>query len=235
MAIRWLFFDIGDVLFDENAPHLYYYHSLLMAMRRHGVDVSWDEYHARIKACVREKPATAITDAAQHYVPDEAQWQEIFHEGRGVYEAIRKPRPYALLLDNITPVLEDLRQEFRLGIIANQHAEVLIGLDEYGVGPLFDVKLIDEVVGVSKPDPAIFHMALNAAGCAPHEAMMIGDRPDNDIAPANTVGLPTIRFRRGILYSHYDPRLEIERALVEVRELACLAPAIRRLVATHAG
>ena len=34
MSARWVFFDIGDVLFDEDVPHLYYYHSLLLAMRR---------------------------------------------------------------------------------------------------------------------------------------------------------------------------------------------------------
>ena len=40
---------------------------------------------------------------------------------------------------------------------------------------------------------------------------MIGDRPDNDIAPARSVGMKTIRFRRGILYAIYDPRTDEEQ------------------------
>src|SRR5689334_4115556 len=72
MAIRWVFFDIGDVLFDENVPHLYYFHSILLALRRNGVYAPWDDYHARIQTCVREKPETAILDAARYYVSDAA-------------------------------------------------------------------------------------------------------------------------------------------------------------------
>lgn len=229
MAIRWVFFDIGDVLFDENVPHLYYFHSLLLAMRRNGVAVEWDEYHARIQACVRIAPSTAILDAARYYVPDETLWNKVYHEGRAEYEEMRKPRPYGLLLDDITPVVQELRRDFQLGIIANQHAPVLKALDDYGIGPLFDVKVIDEIAGLSKPDPAIFHFALEQAGCAPQEAIMVGDRPDNDIAPANTVGMGTIRFRRGILYALYDPLHANERADIVVRETPRLLPAVRRL------
>ncbi|HZP82650.1 MAG TPA: HAD family hydrolase [Chthonomonadaceae bacterium] len=235
MAIKWVFFDIGDVLFDEDVPHLYYFHSLLLAMRRNGVKVQWDEYHMRIQACVRVKPGTAVTDAARHYVPDAALWDKIFQEGRAEYELMRKPRPYGLLLDDITAVVQELRQDFRLGIVANQHPPILQALDDYGIGPLFDVKAIDEVVGLSKPDPAIFHWALEQAGCAPEEAIMIGDRPDNDIAPANTVGMATIRFRRGLLYSLYDPRHDSERADIVVRETPRLVPAVRRLVNAQAA
>jgi HAD superfamily hydrolase (TIGR01549 family) len=230
-----VFFDIGDVLFDEDTPHLYYFHSLLLAMRRNGVDVQWDEYHARIQACVRVKPGTAITDAARYYVPDAALWDKVFHEGRAEYEQMRKPRPYGLLLDDITAVVQALRPDFRLGIIANQHPPILKALDDYGIGPLFDVKAINEVVGLSKPDPALFRWALGQAGCAPEEAIMVGDRPDNDIAPANTVGLATIRFRRGLLYSLYDPIHDSERADIVVRETPRLVPAVRRLVNAQAA
>src|SRR5579872_971597 len=205
MAVTWVFFDIGDVLFDEDVPHSYYFHSLLLAMRRNGVGVTWDEYHARIQDCVRVKPATAIIDAARGYVPDTALWEKIYREGRAEYEQMRRPRPYGLLLDDITAVIQDLHTDFRLGILANQHPPVLQALDDYGIGSLFAVKGIDEVVGLSKPDPAFFHWALEQAGCEPGEAIMVGDRPDHDIAPARSVGMRTIRFRRGILYSLYDP------------------------------
>lgn len=233
--IKWVFFDVGDVLFDENVPHLYYFHSLLLAMRRNSVPVEWDEYHARIQATVREKPATAIVDAARHYVPDADLWQKVFHEGRAEYEAMRKPRPYGLLLDDITDVLRELRGSFRLGVIANQHPPILQALDDYGIGPLFDVKAIDEVVGVSKPDPVIFRWAFEQAGCIASEAIMVGDRPDHDIAPAKGLGMPTIRFRRGLLYSLYDPRSDVERADIVVREVSRLIPAVRRIAADNEG
>ncbi|HZO91872.1 MAG TPA: HAD family hydrolase [Chthonomonadaceae bacterium] len=229
MAIRWVFFDIGDVLFDEDVPHLYYFHSMLLAMRRNGVDVEWDAYHARIQQYARVKPGTAVLDAARYYVPDDALWDKIYHEGRAEYEAMRKPRPYGLLLDGITPVVRALHADFRLGIIANQHPPILQALDDYGIGPLFAVKAIDEVVGLSKPDPAMFRWALERAECAPEEAVMVGDRPDNDIAPAKTLGMGTIRFQRGILYTFYEPQRPEERADILVRDIMRLAPAVYEL------
>src|SRR5262245_25988698 len=129
MPIQWVFFDIGDVLFDEDVPHLYYFHSLLLAMRRNGRPVAWDDYHARIQACVRERPATAVTDAVRHYVPDGDLFRKVYQEGRAEYEAMRKPRPYGLLLNDITSVVQELRQRFRLGIVANQHPPILQALD----------------------------------------------------------------------------------------------------------
>ena len=51
--------------------------------------------------------------------------------------------------------------------------------------------------GVSKPDPAIFRLALAQAGCSPSDAIMIGDRLDNDIRPAKALGFQTLRVLQG--------------------------------------
>ncbi len=231
--MSWVFFDIGDVLFDEDAQHQYLFHSMLLAMRRNGVDVAWDDYRMQIHACARRASATAMYDAVRLYVPDETLWQKIYHEGRGEYQRMREPRPYGMLLDNITAVIQDLHADFRLGIIANQHPPILDALHDYGLQPYFDVIAIDEIVGVSKPDLAIFRWALDRAGCTPQQAIMVGDRPDNDIAPANTLGMGTVRFQRGILYTYYDPLSDSERANMVVKKTMRLAPAVRQLAASR--
>lgn len=229
MSVKWIFFDIGDVLFSEDAPHALYFHSLLQAMRRRGIEVGWDQFHAQLIASVKQVPNETLDLTGSYFVPDKELWGSIFHEGRTVYEAIRKPRPYGVLLDDITPVIHQLREFFRLGIIANQHVEILDALQDYGIDSLFDIKVIDQDVGVSKPDPAIFRLALEKAGCRPDEAIMVGDRPDNDIVPAKSCGMKTVRFRRGVLYSHYDPLSEAEVPDVEVRAISKLAAAIMDL------
>ncbi len=234
MAIKWIFFDIGDVLFDEDPQHIYYLHSLLLALRRNGIDVSWDEYHARVQAFVRARPTTAIVDAAHFYVPDDALWLKIYHEGREAYEQMRKPRPYGMLLNDIMTVIRDLHCDFRLGIVANQHPPIMDAIRDYGMLPYFDVIAIDEIIGVSKPDPAIFRWALDKAGCSPEEAIGVGDRPDHDTAPCRALGMFTVRFRRGMLYSICDAQGEQERADVVVYEPIRLAPAIRQLAQTIA-
>jgi len=229
MAAKWVFFDIGDVLFDEDAQHQYYCHSLLLAARRHGVDVTWDEYHAQLQMHVRVHPTTAIADAAQFFVKDPVLWQTVYREARAEYEAMRKPRPYGMLLGNVMMIVRDLHSDFRLGIIANQHPPVLDAIRDYGLQPYFDVVAIDEVVGVSKPDPALFQWALDRAGCAPSEAIGVGDRPDHDTAPARSLGMATVRYQRGAIYSLYDPLNDLERADVVVHDIMRLAPAVRLL------
>ena len=44
-------------------------------------------------------------------------------------------------------------------------------------------------MGASKPDPAIFRAALEAVGCGPDDAVMVGDNPLRDIAGAQQAGL----------------------------------------------
>ena len=64
------------------------------------------------------------------------------------------------------------------------------------------LKQIDLIVAsaeesLEKPDIRIFQLALERAGCRPDEAIMIGDRIDNDIVPAKKAGMMTIRIRQG--------------------------------------
>ena len=50
---------------------------------------------------------------------------------------------------------------------------------------------------MEKPDPRIFLWALERAGCRPQDAVMIGDRIDNDIVPAKALGMRTVHLLTG--------------------------------------
>ena len=144
---------------------------------------------------------------------------------------MRRPRPFGQLLDGITPALQDLKADFRLGIIANQHPPVAQAIENYGIAGLFDVVVISEIVHLFKPDPAIFQCGLDLANVHPEEAVFVGDRPDNDIGPAKAAGMKTVRFKRGIQYVFYnpdDPALTADETITDVSEL----PAAVRRVAT---
>lgn len=107
----------------------------------------------------------------------------------------RRAQGIALFPDAL-PLLSALRAAgTTLVLITNgmqsTHVEriALLGLEEY-----FDHTLISDAVGLAKPDPRIFRHALNLAGCAPHEAAMVGDNPVNDIAGAQAAGLTAFWF-----------------------------------------
>lgn len=51
--------------------------------------------------------------------------------------------------------------------------------------------------GCAKPDLRLFEMALQKAKCDPSDAIMVGDRLDNDIIPAKKLGMKTVWVRQG--------------------------------------
>ena len=237
MATKFVFFDIGDVLFDENAQHQWLFHQLLLTLRAHGKDVLWDDFNATRKrlTALGPNPEAAIKGSLAFYCANDSETDVLWHEARDQYQQMRKPRPFGQLLDGITPALVDLKQDFHLGIIANQHPEVAQAIADYGIAHLFDVIVISEIVHLFKPDPAIFQHGLDRAGITPQEAIFVGDRPDNDVGPAKAAGMKTVRFKRGIQYTLYnpaDPALTADETVEDVTELAA---AVRRVAASGNG
>jgi FMN phosphatase YigB (HAD superfamily) len=226
---EWVFFDVGDVLFNEDPQHLLYFHSLIAAIRRNGINITWDAYLAAIMEAVRKAPSTFLPDSGIAVCGSAEAWHKIHAEGRAVYDAIRKPRPFGVLLDGITAVVEEAKKDFKVGIIANQHPQILDAFEDYGIRSLFDVIIIDEIVGVGKPNPEIFRIALKEANCAAENAIIVGDRTDNDMAPGRIVGLRTLRFRRGMLYAAADPLTPDQVPDLEITDISQLAAGIRAL------
>lgn len=58
-----------------------------------------------------------------------------------------------------------------------------------GLAERFDAFVASEEAGRDKPDPAIFALCLQKCGCAPGEAIMVGDNPSHDIGGALALGL----------------------------------------------
>jgi len=100
-------------------------------------------------------------------------------------------------------VLETLRalraRGLHLGMVSNIDEDQLDHLIETaGLRAYFDSLLSSEAAGACKPDPAIFREALRRAGCAPAEALFVGDTLAQDVAGANQVGM------RSVLLWHRD-------------------------------
>ena len=88
--------------------------------------------------------------------------------------------------------IENLAYHYNLGIIANQPAESKKILEDLDLLKYFKVHGISKIVGLSKPDPDFFTWALIEANCPAEKALMIGDRIDNDVKPAHSIGMKTL-------------------------------------------
>jgi len=80
----------------------------------------------------------------------------------------------------------------RLGVVSNGDGRVEEALIAAGLRDRFEVVLDSAVVGVEKPDPAIFRAALGALGVAPAEALYVGDLYEVDVVGARAAGMEAV-------------------------------------------
>lgn len=87
-------------------------------------------------------------------------------------------------------------QGYCLALVADGPAGTFYNtLGPVGVLKLFDSLAISGLVGAEKPDPLIFHHALDQLGIAPGEygrVVMIGNNLERDIKGANALGLISV-------------------------------------------
>jgi putative hydrolase of the HAD superfamily len=81
----------------------------------------------------------------------------------------------------------------RIGLLSNAYADLRPYLDEFGVLDLFDELIISALVGLAKPDPAIYTLACSKLGTALHRTLFIDDNRAN-VESALESGLPTLRY-----------------------------------------
>jgi putative hydrolase of the HAD superfamily len=78
---------------------------------------------------------------------------------------------------------------YHLAVVSNADGHVGEDLAAAGFDGLFDVIIDSSIVGVSKPDPAIFTHALDALDVPPEEAWYVGDSRLFDLGAATAAGL----------------------------------------------
>ena len=76
--------------------------------------------------------------------------------------------------------------------ISNSDGTVAALLEEVGLAAQLDFVVDSGVVGVEKPDPEIFRLALGRAGVAPAEAMHVGDLFGVDVAGARSAHIEPV-------------------------------------------
>lgn len=86
------------------------------------------------------------------------------------------------------PVLEEFHERYPMVLVSNFYGNVEAVLEAYDLRRYFKAIIESAVVGVRKPDPAIFAMGVEALGCKPEETLVIGDSLRKDILPAEKIG-----------------------------------------------
>ena len=87
-----------------------------------------------------------------------------------------------------------LRSRYRIGLLSNA-SDILPRLlrERYGLDGLFDVEVVSALVGLAKPDPAIYQLALERLGTAPEATVFVDDYEPN-VEAAAELGIQAIHF-----------------------------------------
>lgn len=134
-----------------------------------------------------------------------------------MFETFSSPSSYKLF-DDVLPTLQAVSDAgYRLGLISNFDEWLEEMLVELEVGHLFEVSIISGQVGVEKPDPKIYEMALEQAEVDGPRALHIGDSPQTDVEPSRSVGMIPVLLDR---YNRYpNPGVARVESLSELPQL----------------
>jgi putative hydrolase of the HAD superfamily len=222
MTHRAVFFDAGETLVH---PHPSFSELLVAILRREGYAIGPDDVHAN---------ATIVADHFRRAADQGLLWTTSPEKSRafwlGVYRSFMEhlgipdedglpDRLYAEFTDmanyrlfpDVLPVLQRLRSErLILGVISNYEEWLGRLLARLGVAGLLDLQVVSGVEGVEKPDPAIFHLALDRAGVEARDCVYVGDSPVFDTTPAEAIGMTGVLIdRRGRYPDHRGPGVRI--------------------------
>jgi putative hydrolase of the HAD superfamily len=98
-----------------------------------------------------------------------------------------------------------------LAVISNSDGRVEAALEHVGLARYFEFILDSFMVGVEKPDPRIFDLAVSRAGVAPKQAAYVGDLYSVDVVGSRRAGMTPV------LYDPHDLQEEVD--CLRIREL----------------
>lgn len=92
-------------------------------------------------------------------------------------------------------ILSKLKGNAHLIIVSNFYGNLHAVLRSYGILHLFNEVIESAVVGVRKPDPAIWQLGVAASGLSAEDCIAVGDSFNKDIVPASSIGCQTVWFK----------------------------------------
>jgi FMN phosphatase YigB (HAD superfamily) len=102
------------------------------------------------------------------------------------------------LMPHVPEALEALVSMYVLAVLSNttqtSGEQVKRALKRLGIADYFTAILTSVDLGLEKPHPSVFFQVLDYLCTDPSEAIMIGNDPQHDIVPAQSIGMTAIQF-----------------------------------------
>ncbi|MDX6543125.1 MAG: putative hydrolase of the superfamily [Gaiellaceae bacterium] len=156
---------------------------------RLGIDP--DRFHRIWRESRSERDGGSLADSFRSVGATDESLPELLDLRRDAFREVAVPREGAL------ETLRELRERgFRLGMISVCSDEVAELWEETPFAGLFDSTVFSCSVGLRKPDPAIYRLALDELDVEPADAMFVGDGANDELAGAERVGMRAVLILR---------------------------------------
>ena len=97
-----------------------------------------------------------------------------------------------LLFDDVIPTLDKLQGRYMMGLLSNGNTyPERCGLEGY-----FQFVVFAQEHGIQKPDPRLFEIAIERAGCTERQLLHVGDSFQNDVIGAKQAGIKSVWLNR---------------------------------------
>ena len=211
---RTLLFDAGGVLLDLD------YAFLRRLLSLHGCnpeteELSKAEAHARTEIHHRVRGGGSVGEAWRDYFrfvlaevkASKDSFEDIIDH---LWDAHQRFGLWTVAIPGTPEALRRLKvQGYRMAVISNAEGRVEQDLGSAGYEGLFETVVDSFLVGVEKPDPKIFRIALERLGAAAETAIYLGDVPSVDVEGARSAGIAPVLLDRHDLYPDADaPRVQ---------------------------
>ncbi len=223
-AILW---DVGGPILDEDEMYVTWERGIFETFRTHFDRTITDAEFADAKEW-----------AIQSYAPYSfrAMLYQLCNRDEDLLSKVERafwpsvPSHSAIINPGIKELLVDLSAKVPMAIVANQLKGLPERLQSLGLDKCFRHVISAGEYGLYKPDLRVFQHALEKLNVAPHSALMVGDRLDNDVVPAKLLGIKTLFLNCG-WYENQKVRLPNEQPDYTVRSVPEMIAKLRQLFA----
>jgi FMN phosphatase YigB (HAD superfamily) len=196
-VIDAILFDIGGTLWDDYASEKAGWEDMREELARCGVVMGEDELEQRVNAGITAYAPSLTRSIIWGAVKgDRVLYDRVLIH---VISSIKRRLAgdfysYNTLFPGVAEMLEGLHGRYKLAVASNNFIDARVWLRNFGLEKYFSFVGLSEEVWLFKPDTRFYQLVLDSIGAAPENAVMVGDRLDNDIFPANRMRMVTVRI-----------------------------------------
>jgi len=218
----FIFFDLGQTLIDEWDYITYFDKLLYETLNGYGAKIDYRSYitlrnNIIFNRCFGTSGLLDIVRLISQLILPKGYDKIVFD--KIMNNLLVNKKKLIKLYDEVPRIIPILSDDYSLGIISNNSSGSADLLTKNNLNKYFEIIYLSQNFGIKKPDPLIFSKALEFSCISKEYCVMVGDRLDIDIYPANQLGLKTIRTLNSI-YRVQEPINKNEQPLFAISSLS---------------